>query len=199
MFENFTVFVLNLKQHEERLKLTKEQLKKFNINNYYVVEGVIVNGGKTKIDRESGCRLAHIKIIEYAIKNNLEQIIIFEDDIEIDNKLNDIYNDTINFLDNNKWNMFYFGGNHLVKPEKINYCIGKITDTYTTHSYAIHKSCYEDILKFKDEETQIDVMLPRIQRLGKSYCSIPRVITQRTGLSFIQDNVQNYDIVLKDS
>jgi GR25 family glycosyltransferase involved in LPS biosynthesis len=55
-----------------------------------------------------GCRNSHLRIVEDALNNNYNQILIFEDDILFTQDPNKLLANNINIIDN--WNMLYFGG-----------------------------------------------------------------------------------------
>lgn len=200
MFEYFDkIYIINLDKHKQRYLETQNELTKFGIKNYCRYQGVTVNNGQTVKDRERGCAESHFNIIKEAKVNHYKQILIFEDDIQIDEKLRNYDNIIKNFLNTNSWQMFYLGGNHLAKPNQVQSYIGKVIKTYTTHAYALHESSYDIILNLVNQDKQIDVIYAdHIQVNYNCYCTIPRLITQREGMSYIQNLMRNYDIVLKD-
>lgn len=204
MFKYFDkIFVINLDKNKEKWNSVIAELKKHNINNYTRFSGIFINNGESRLDRVNGCKESHIQIVEFAKKNKLKNVLIFEDDIIIDNSLTKYIDNIIKFIDKTTWDLCYFGGNHVVKdliynvPEKISENVVKINHTLTTHSYAINYTCYDKIIKFRSSNFPIDTELTTIQKEGNSYCISPRIIYQKEGFSEILLKNKNYDSVLK--
>lgn len=194
------IYIINLDKHKDRWAKCQEELKKFDINNYERFSGVIHNEGKTVKDRERGCSLSHFGIIENAKANKYPFVLVFEDDIEIDSRIKTVEDSIKKFVETNKWDLFYLGGNNLHIPSKITDSIGKVLRTYTTHAYFIHSSVHDKILSYQELDMQIDVVYAdKIQTAGNSYITMPRMITQSSGHSYIQGIERNYNIVLKDA
>jgi hypothetical protein len=186
-------FIINMDKHTDRWKKCQEELTKYQINNYERFPGVIYNEAKEVKDRERGCSLSHFNIVEKAKQNNYPFILILEDDFEISPLLPIYENHIKNFITTHKWNLFYLGGNHLIAPKKIIDNIGQVSRTYTTHSYFIHKSTYDLLLSYFNENMQIDLVLySKIQILNQSYSTIPNMIFQRAGESYIQGLYRDY-------
>ena len=103
------------------------------------------------------------------------------------------------FMDENKWDLFYFGGNHCGnKWKKISDKIREVHDMYTTHAYIINEDCYERILNGYNEDLVIDqVLLNTIQPANKSFCCLPNIAYQRDEFSFIMDGNRSYKTIRK--
>ena len=187
------IYVINIDKHVDRWKQCQNELLKNKITKYERFPGCIYNEGKEVKDRERGCSLSHFSIIQDAKKNNYPYILIFEDDIEINPILNSYEDQIKKFINNNEWELFYFGGNHLHQPQKTLNNIGQVSRTYTTHSYMIHSRIYDLLLSYYNLDMQIDVVLyEKIQTRMKSYCIIPTMIYQRAGQSYIQNLYRDY-------
>jgi len=194
------IFLINMDQHTQRLATSKIELKKYNID-FVRVTGVLLNNGATVQDRRLGCTLTHLNIIKDAKKNNLENVVIFEDDIEF-NPLVESYLPVIkDFIENNNWHIFYFGGNHLGKEKswvKITDKVRRVNRTYTTHAYIINKNCYDLIIDGFNENLVIDqTLIRKIQPLNKSFCCLPNMAYQRNEFSYIMNANRNYDCIRK--
>ena len=57
-------YIINIPEHIQRLEDTKKELAKIGLNDYIVFNGIKINDGKTLQDRENGCKLSHLSIIE---------------------------------------------------------------------------------------------------------------------------------------
>jgi GR25 family glycosyltransferase involved in LPS biosynthesis len=198
------IFIINLPEHKQRLEDTKKELTKIGLNDYIVFKGIKINNGLTLQDRETGCKLSHIAIIEECKRDNIDRVLICEDDIQISDTFLDKINKVQNFIQNEKWDLFYLGGNFNINSgrhtEKVNDDIVRVSCCYTTHAYCVSKDAYEQILSFKGNmSSPYDVILSLIQQTRKkSFCLFPRQIFQRNQFSYIQQKERNYDCVLKD-
>lgn len=193
------IYVINMPEHTERLLQAKEELSKIGITDFHVFPGIKINNGVTIQDREAGCKLSHMAIIEKAQQSKLKNVLIFEDDIIFSDKFINAIEQITEFIKNTPFDLFYFGGNTNGKVnEKIKKSIIKVKSFYTTHAYCINHKAYQSILDLKDFTFPYDIILTRIQSKGSSYCLYPRQVFQREGFSYIQDKHRNYDVVLKD-
>jgi GR25 family glycosyltransferase involved in LPS biosynthesis len=83
-----------------------------------------------------GCLRSHCKILEYIMKNNLLNVMIFEDDaIFSDNFIMKLQQICENLPTD--WEQLYLGGQHLAKPRSINNDIVKGVNINRTHCYVI--------------------------------------------------------------
>lgn len=80
---NYQFFYINLNHRNDRNQKMIQRFKDNKINNYKRIEGIY--------DRAIGCGKSHIKCLEIAIKMNLSEVIIMEDDIIIKNELLEKY------------------------------------------------------------------------------------------------------------
>ena len=139
--------VINLERRPDRLQLFKNRCPFNDVEIMYGFDGSkleleIDNYKANQLNNlskgEIGCFISHIRCYEYMIKNNIENMLIFEDDcIFCDNfseKLNNIYNEfkTHTLQDNN---IFYIGGQF--EPNfftKSNNC-SQISDNLIKHNF----------------------------------------------------------------
>jgi GR25 family glycosyltransferase involved in LPS biosynthesis len=200
MFENFSkIFIINLDQHTKRWQQTQEELAKYGVTNYERFPGIKINGGITQQDREAGCRASHVEIIKKCQRDNIPNVLIFEDDIDINPELIKLEPQVQNFWKNNTIDLLYFGGNYNSQiNERINSFIVKVKRCFTTHAYVVNQQAYQPIISLANINQPIDILLTNIQAGGASYCVDPRMIYQRHGYSYIIGRELNYDVVLKD-
>jgi GR25 family glycosyltransferase involved in LPS biosynthesis len=145
--------------------------------------------------------LTNIQIIEEAIKNNYESILILEDDIEFGPQVikMDSYFDSLP----NDWDMLYFGGNHnthmgIRPPDIINEKVCKLHNTYSTHCVAINKKAYEPILdRIKKCDNALDVIYVELQNKLDVYSFYPMIATQRVSFSDIENKMTDYKWLIK--
>lgn len=143
------VLYLNLYYRKDRYEsvnqiLTKLQVPKnkiHRINAYYVP----LNGHK-------GCTKAHIDALEYAKKNNLKNVLIFEDDIKLgDNevdKFHNNFNKMIDLLEKNnvKWDVIMLGTTSAEKKDtNIDPTIKQVTYALGSWAYLINGHYYDTL------------------------------------------------------
>ena len=197
MFEHLKCYMINMDEHPGRWEAFDQEAKKYGIN-YERFAGIKINGGQTRIDRESGCRASHMTIIQQAKDAGLPYVMIFEDDAVIDERLSELEPFAQEFMQNNAWDFFYYGCNHNDIFEPVNEHIIRVRKAWTTHAYLVHARAYDKILAFKDTMEPVDVIYTTIHLENNSYCIYPRMIFQRAGQSYILDQPMNYDTYLKD-
>jgi len=168
----FCKTVINLKRRSDRLNQFIENCPFINVNILYAFDGsnLVNETDKLKTNQflnlnngEVGCFISHIRCYEYMIKNNIDNMLIFEDDCkfcdDFINKLNNVLIEYNNYKLNNKIiDILYIGGrfgpnfftnannclkitNNLVKHKNnnINIDIDRSNLDRTTHSYIISK------------------------------------------------------------
>ena len=79
---DYQFFYINLEHRKDRNKKMIQRLKSNNLNNYLRINGIY-----KKDYGPIGCGKSHIKCLELAIKMDLPEVIIMEDDIIIKNNL----------------------------------------------------------------------------------------------------------------
>lgn len=141
---------------------------------------------------QRSCLFSHLKIIQYAKDNNLDNVLIFEDDavfnMEIDVK--DVLFKTLEELKKNKWDMFYLGCIPLSELSHQGEFLRKMGHFSTTTAYAVNKSCYEILLDFPfKHEMNIDVHFSKLSgMMGKINVYTPKfpLVYQTEDFSDIQ-------------
>jgi glycosyl transferase family 25 len=170
-----------------------------NVNRFSATDGTkIFHGGILK-DGALGCTLSHNNIVQSAKNIGLNSVLILEDDVVFDDELNEKFVEWIKEVPED-WDMLYFGGNHNVGvTEKFTPHLIKITNTYTTHAYALKETVYDLILKrFKNMNFIVDVIYAEIQKQCNAYCFSPRLAWQKAGYSDILNVHADYSF-LKDN
>lgn len=188
------IIFIHCKHRLDRFENINNFIKKFNLKNYYILEATYLpsNGAR-------GCSYSHYLAMEYAIKNNLNNVLILEDDyfitddiITIENKLKDIFSVE-------KWDviMLWWLLNGVEKrSEIVNNDLRKITHhkygASSTLAYAVNKGMFP-ILKnlffesynklnekydHKQKKLKTDCIWHSIQRKYNWFIIIPKIGTQ---------------------
>jgi GR25 family glycosyltransferase involved in LPS biosynthesis len=185
----------------ERKKIVKESLDSMGLTKYVkIFPGVVVNGGQSLVDRVDGCTLAHIELYKMAKRENLSHICIFEDDIMFDKRFNEYLPVVKNFIDTNKWNLFYFGGNHGGRTTPTdNPNVVKCKSILCTHAYMIHSNCYDTAISaYRSNYPIANLLLQHIQEDGHSYCIYPRTAHQTPCYSYTQSGFRDNLYCMED-
>tara|TARA_R100001440_G_C2474224_1_gene112216 strand:- start:76 stop:714 length:639 start_codon:yes stop_codon:yes gene_type:complete len=165
-----------------------------------------------------GCSLSHIGVIEKAKELNWDYVIIFEDDIKIENKKKCL--EKFNKYIKTDFDVLYLGCWLIQPPTKINDDLAKVNKAWTTHAYIIKSHYYDTILdnlkegielkleqhkknNLDDKDTtdgdyNIDEYYGKLQAKDNWYCITPIYITQRDGWSDNFNSIRNYSNFMKN-
>jgi len=199
-------FCINLDRRKDRWEECLAEFNKYNLTN---VERFNAIDGKDLRQIKSGfvtpSRLAlvltNIKILEKAIQENYETILILEDDVEFTDEVNNI-SEYFKFLPKD-WDMLYFGGNHnthmkILPPKIVNEKVCKLHNTYSTHCVAINKKTFTTILnRLRKCDNALDVIYVELQSTLNVYSFYPMIATQRVSFSDIENKITDYKWLIK--
>lgn len=199
MFEYFgACFYINLEKNVTRRHEVEQEFKKYDIKADRR-PGIIINGASRREDRETGSRYAHLACVEEAKLNKSPNVMIFEDDIIIDERFINLEDKIIDFLKNNDWGLFYFGANFMEPPARINNNVVRITRAFSIHAYAVNERTYDKLLSYKDIENPVDLTIADyIQKEGKCFAVTPRMVYQRDGYSDILNGESKYPFLREE-
>jgi len=206
------VYCISLKSRTDRRENFLSEVNKYNLGDFSFFDAI---DGK-EIDKESlissfpentfhwfnrhntlgavGLIYSNIQILEEAITNDYENILILEDDCFFSEEIKNIQS----YLDlvPENCDILYFGGNHYGYHNnyKINEKILKLQTTHMTHAICIKKHMYEILKKkFETFESELDNMYLDIQRSYNVYSVFPSIIKQKAGHSDIVGGYANYE------
>jgi GR25 family glycosyltransferase involved in LPS biosynthesis len=199
-------FCINLERRSDRWDECLSEFDKHGITN---VDRFIAVDGKNLDQSLPGFMtpsrtalvLTNIQIIEEAIKNGYETILILEDDIEFDPQVVEM--DSYFDLLPDDWDMLYFGGNHnthvgSAPPNIINEKVCKLHNTYSTHCVAINKKAFQKVLdRIKKCDNALDVIYVELQKSINVYSFYPLIATQRVSFSDIENKMSDYKWLIK--
>lgn len=177
------IYVINLPSRIDRLQAIEEQMKSVLIPEYHRRDGIIVNEGKILKDREEGCKLAHLGVIQEAKDNNFNRILVLEDDCIFENNTKETLLKYKDSIEKSEYDIFYLGANIYQ---------GRY---YSLHAYIVNKSMYDIFLSYKSIDKPIDVLVA--EGPGKFYCIDPRIAYQSAGYSDILKQDVFYDQLLR--
>jgi len=211
VFKN--IYIVNLDSRSDKWQAVKQELERIGITNYkrfsaikpnlndypaeYYNRFTLAGADHEKYKIGSlGCKLSHIEIIKNARNNNLENILIFEDDVIFREDAQNIFDRAMNQMPND-WQMIYFSGHHRKPFKLIADNVAKIYATYTTHGYVIRNSLYDIIIeKALISGKELDVFYAtEIHPFYNCYCIRPPILWQAAGFSDILQGYRNYKVL----
>ena len=199
-------FYINLDHRTDRKMHIEQQLKKIGINAERFNAIKMENGA-------IGCSMSHLNLLQFALKNNLEHILILEDDITFLNT--ELFETQFNkFIQNhnNDWDVILFAGNNMPPYEKTDDTCIKVSRCQTTTGYLVNghyikilmqniKMGLTKLLHDPSKHTMyaIDKFWFALQNIGKWYLIMPLSVIQREDYSDIEKKQTNYSKVMLDA
>lgn len=179
------IYVINLAKRKDRMLQAVQQLNKYSIP-FERVEAIEHDKGA------EGLRLTMEKLFKDCIKNKYENVLIFEDDLDIiEPEINSIMSKVMNDLPPN-YDIIYLGCQLCNHPKGFyNYNILKGVDSaFATHAAIYSLKAMKEIIKGK-MEAPIDNYLQRtIQQKGNCYAVYPILCSQIIGHSDIYSDTE---------
>jgi GR25 family glycosyltransferase involved in LPS biosynthesis len=179
-FDN--IFCISLRDRIDRREKAAKIFKELGIPVKFFIVDRHPNGGIY------GCFDSHIKIIEFMNKNNKNNILVFEDDIEPTNSydIKHIQN-AVNFMKSNQtWDLFYLGY-FPVNYTNLYLTSLNITDNivqynpFATHAYCINKRAIPKIYNNYYQyigKLHVDIYFSGYASLN-NYCYLPILFEQK--------------------
>ncbi len=159
-----------------------------------------------------GCSLSHLKILQNALKQGLDHVLIVEDDIKFLNpeKFKANFNKFLETHGNN-WDVILFAGNNMPPYEEIDETCIRVSRCQTTTGYLVNgpyiKKMVENIkmgvshLLRKPEQASlyaIDKFWFSLQEKDNWFLIVPPTVVQREDYSDIEKKVTNYQEIMVD-
>jgi len=198
-------FYINLDHRTDRREHVENELSKIGINATRFNAINMENGA-------IGCSMSHLKILQDALKNNLDHVLIIEDDITFLDK--ELFKNQINRffeLHGNNWDVILFAGNNM-PPYKIidDTCI-KVSRCQTTTGYLVNghyikvlaqnvKMGLTHLLNKPTEKSTfaIDKFWFILQDSSNWFLITPLTVVQREDYSDIEKKITNYTKLMQD-
>jgi GR25 family glycosyltransferase involved in LPS biosynthesis len=218
------IYCINLDSRPDRYKQCLVEFEKLNIiiERISGIDGKKISNNNLKLSAGAyGLLLTNIKIINEAILNEYENVLILEDDVMFNNKFYEIFNEKILSLPND-WDLLFLGGSHVFSKGKfnlitgdknfmvteknyksLNYELCKTTWTQTTHAVAINFKFFNTLMNSITENTArptnegifaIDRQYCELQQKGcNTYTFLPSLVLQRPNFSDIENIFIDYN------
>jgi glycosyl transferase family 25 len=159
-----------------------------------------------------GCSMSHLKLLQTAIFNNFEHILIVEDDIKfLDPSLFKTQFNKFIEAHGNNWDVLLFAGNNMPPYKKIDDTCIKVSSCQTTTGYLVNghyiktlmqnvKQGLTNLLNRPNDHAQfaIDKFWFSLQQKDKWFLITPLTVVQREDYSDIEQRVVNYEKIMVD-
>ena len=193
------IYYINLEQRIDRKINVEKQLNNIGFKSFQRFNAIQMKDGAI------GCSMSHLKILENAIKNDLDHVLILEDDILfLDPELfKQQFNKFVSL--GLKWDVILFAGNNKPPHEVIHDCAIKVRHCLTTTGYLVNKHYMKILalnirsgLKHLIEKPDmrfhfaIDKFWIVLQENGEWFFITPPTVVQSEGYSDIEKKVTNY-------
>ena len=190
------IYCINLSRRFEKWETVAREFKKNNLNvtRFEAVDGNSLPINDTLLPGELGCVCSHLHIIEEAKRNGYQNILIFEDDVFLENN----FLQKAGIIKNLNWKLFYFGASQ-IDWTNIEYTNNSYfcKNTLGSFAYAINCSLFDEyIAELKTFNTTVDKCLANLQKkhYGECYTVYPNLVICDVRKSDIrpQQNIFNY-------
>lgn len=149
------IVYINLDHRTDRRELFEQEMTNLGIDTYIRIPGLYADNTEEETNkgrsRHIACGTVHRSIIESAKDGNLDNILIFEDDVTfVENSLEVIEKalDTLQNVDD--WDLLYLSG--IVIDKELKYFSQNLVNANTilaNHAYAINKRAYDRALAYR--------------------------------------------------
>jgi GR25 family glycosyltransferase involved in LPS biosynthesis len=194
-------FCINLDRRLDRWIKVSEEFKKYkfkNINRFPGIDGNNLKNNTTLLNGELGILQTHIELLKKCKEDNIQNILIFEDDVFFSPKIDKIQYYIQDIPQD--WDMIYFGGNHTYgQPlELVKNNIYKLNFTVSLHCVALKNTIFDEVLSLLEKkEKQVDNYYTEIQKRFNCYGIYPNLAFQQKDYSDIQNKIVDYSVYFK--
>jgi len=198
-------FYINLEHRVDRKNQVEEELKTIGIKAERFNAIKMENGA-------IGCSMSHLKILQDAVNNKLDHILIVEDDITFlqpevfKTQLNKFFE-----LHGNNWDVILLAGNNMPPYKTIDETCIQVSRCQTTTGYLVNghyikvlmqnvKLGLTNLMSRPSEHNKfaIDKFWFVLQGASKWFLITPLTVVQREGYSDIEKRVISYEHIMRD-
>ena len=187
---------INLDTRPDRWARAKERFARHHLNDvirFPAVDGARLEppDGWNDVPGALGCLHSHLSVVGEARKRRAPTVLIFEDDVDFDEQLNEKFFKCAGQIPSD-WDMILLGGSHWEEPVRWSDNIFKATSTAATHAYALKQTIYDAFIALNGEALHpVDVNNTLLQRDFNCYCLMPHLAWQEEGYSDIAGRTIN--------
>ena len=199
-------FYINLDHRTDRKEHVTNQLTNLGLQGFERFNAIKMENGAV------GCSMSHLKILQSAVQNNWDHVLIVEDDITfLDPALFKANFETFLQRNGNNWDVILLAGNNMPPYDAIDDVCIKVKRCQTTTGYLVNghyiKKLMENVkmgltqLMYKPASHAmyaIDKFWFVLQAVDKWYLIIPPTVVQREDYSDIEKKRINYQKIMMD-
>jgi glycosyl transferase family 25 len=202
----FHAYYINLEHRTDRNHHVIDQLTKLGLPKYERFNAIQMKQGAI------GCSMSHLKLLQNALANNFNHVLIMEDDITFLEP--ELFKANFNaFLERqgNNWDVILFAGNNVPPYDKIDDVCIRIKQCLTTTGYLVNghylkrlidnvKMGLTNLLHKPDKGIlyAIDKFWFSLQAVDRWFLIIPPTVIQREDYSDIEKRNTNYKNLMMD-
>jgi GR25 family glycosyltransferase involved in LPS biosynthesis len=210
------IYCINLSHRTDKWEQSLQEFEKVGIKDRVIrFDGIKFDENKYGwMSRRGGCFGSHREIINICNKDNISNVLIFEDDVQFINNTIENLNLSLKELPE-QWNIFYLGMNPVTDIfhdplVRISKNLLKVKSAYTTHAIAYNKTSYQDILNTLPEgDGIINWLHQNVSMDGwfmryylntiEAYCPNEFLATQRENISDIDFGPIGYTKIIEEN
>lgn len=185
------IFLINLAKRTDRLLEAAEEIEKYNIP-YQRVAAIEHEKGA------EGLRLTMVKLFEHCIEQNMQNILVFEDDVLFVQDPTYVMENVVKQLPE-RYDMVLLGGQIKAFSYAYSENLLGLFGGWSTHAVAYSIQGMKDILALGMIAPIDNFFVDKIHNRGYSYCVRPLLATQREGYSDICKNEINWQPFIEKS
>ena len=199
-------FYINLEHRTDRKEHVTKQLTNLGLQGFERFNAIKMENGAL------GCSMSHLKILQTAVQNNWDHVLIVEDDITfLDLDLFKANFETFLQRNGNNWDVILLAGNNMPPYDPIDEVSIKVKRCQTTTGYLVNGHYIKklrDNVKFGLTQLlhkpashtlyAIDKFWFALQNVDKWFLIIPPTVIQREDYSDIEKRTTNYSKAMTD-
>jgi len=182
-------FYINLDDRTDRTEHMAKELSKYDLQDFIKRYSAV----KAEIKNPKNCMIAsgtsHRNLIQYAKDKDLDNILIFEDDVFFKPNGIEIVEKALDSLQKFSWDIFYFSANIFDNPLKqVDENLLYVKGCFCVHAYAVHKQAYDRLLQYNpqtDKPVDAYITLNKFEK----YAAYPISVSQYDSVS---DNIGGF-------
>jgi len=182
------IYVINLKKRKDRMQNAVNQLNKYSIP-FERIEAIENENGA------EGLRLTMEKLFKACIKEKYQNIIVFEDDLDIiEPKINDIMQQVVADIPDS-YDIIYLGCNLCTPPTGYHnkVLLKGIRNAFATHAAIYSLKAMKAFIKQKPYAPVDNFIVEQIQPKGNCYSTVPMLVSQIVSHSDIYSDTATMD------
>lgn len=199
------ILFINLETRKDRLESITSELKKQNVSEDKIHR---INAHYTPGNGHLGCSKSHYDALQYAIDNDLNNVLIFEDDFLFSSSSKDLFDNLFNQVDSKEWDVVLLTYSWANTSDSKYPFLNKLNDAQSGAGYIVNKHYFktlQDVFKESaDNMTQektskvdyepyaLDQLWKRLQKKDNWFCFNPLLGKQDDKSTSTIQSITNY-------